>query len=372
MSKRESRLSTGLTNRDKRLATAVAMLDTPNSRGNTRFGELIPNGPGQGHPMKHPDEDRKNNKQCSSLQRSRSQCEVRDDGTSSGSNCLPRENRITIMERRPQTRSQGGRIETAGSEMSWAFGNSKFGTGVRRLQKHLHKDEAIPFSVMQDAVRMHREKGADCRTQLTESIFEATGQRPSNEVVEELAICCEGSDNFKFGSLAEALWQENLVRGKDETKYRKHSTPVKHFFHSKSGPGFYNDNVRPSVNVFGVKKGSSSVQYDLFTNQNRRQIVNSPVPHNISQAVAQTLHIVPDQHPVTSRPMDPYLSYITMKQGKRCGIRQRNLPINIITLQPHDKCFVNKEWQSVPTVSLAFSKLHTGHMQGAEWRNRVF
>lgn len=271
-----------------------------------------------------------------------------------------------------QTSLAGG---TPSTDMSWTVGGgTQFSRGVRKLQKELHRDHAMPFTVMQDTLMMQREAGADCKTQLKESLLEATGQQPPDEVVEELVSYCNGKDDFQFGELADALWQDDLVRSPGNTQFRTEVTPNKYFFNANSISGFYNDNVEPSVRMFGVKRASSSVKYDLFTNASRREIFNSPVPPEITKQVQDSVHMVPDQHPVTQRPMDPYLSYMTMKQGRRYGLMQRNLPINIITVQPleNQASGVDKEWKSLPTFSLAFSKLHTGHLKGMEWRNRVF
>jgi|SaaInl85LU_5_DNA_1037374.scaffolds.fasta_scaffold178955_2 hypothetical protein len=69
-----------------------------------------------------------------------------------------------------------------------------------------------------------------------------------------------------------------------------------------------------------VKKGYSSVRYDMFSNGPRdRSVILSQVEPRVLQAVESSMGFerLPSRHHVTMRPLDPYLSYLTVGQGRK-------------------------------------------------------
>ena len=96
---------------------------------------------------------------------------------------------------------------------------------------------------------------------------------------------------------------------------------MKYLFLVGSGAGCYNDNIEPNPSLFGVKKGSSSVRYSLFTNENvDLSTTFKLVPPDMMKAVDDDMKISVSHHPGTGRPLDSWLSYLAVSQGKKCGM----------------------------------------------------
>mmetsp|Transcript_1258 Transcript_1258/g.2087 ORF Transcript_1258/g.2087 Transcript_1258/m.2087 type:complete len:281 (+) Transcript_1258:61-903(+) len=249
---------------------------------------------------------------------------------------------------------------------------------LHTIQKLLHKDEAQPFQVLQQHVFNAQEDEAAATRQLEEGVFAATGHRPTSGCVDEMLSLMTGAEkesSLSYATLASSLWSDELVQYPRKPDPRKDKHHNRHLFLANSTSGFYNDNIAPKPSIYGLKKGSSSVRYDLFTNQNAGKLY-STVPKSIMDEVDRQLKIVASEHPKTKRPMDPLLSYLTISQGKRCIIDakatgSRELPIDIIKVKPR-KVEQSEEWSSLPRFSLSFSKLHLGQLKGAERKNCCF
>mmetsp|Transcript_45578 Transcript_45578/g.108293 ORF Transcript_45578/g.108293 Transcript_45578/m.108293 type:complete len:254 (+) Transcript_45578:3-764(+) len=247
---------------------------------------------------------------------------------------------------------------------------------MKEMQKRLHQNEG--FRTLQETLLEQTRGGGDSpKVQdpalLAAALEKATSLKPSPALLEEVAaIACQGGGTWSYSTLADSLWDDEIAGRPMTQALDKGGRPKKHLFLPLAATGFYNDNVEPRPSLFGIKKGSSSVRYNLFNNEYGKAL-NKTVAPELLAAVDRDMKVVPASHPTTLRPLDPVMAYLYLQQGKRCGDRgevHQEMPMDILKhTQRHSDAV---EWQSLPTYSFSFTKAQSGSFYGCERRNQLF
>jgi hypothetical protein len=160
---------------------------------------------------------------------------------------------------------------------------------------------------------------------------------PSDALIAELRHLARAAPGKQvdYKELLQVVWDENYLEVPKGGVKPGRGQYMKYLFLVGSSAGCYNDNIDPKPSLFGVKKGSSSVRYSLFTNDEVDQSTTFKlVPEHMMKAVDADMKVSVAQHPTTGRPLDPWLSYLAVSQGKRCSIR----PPDQVSAHPPRPC----------------------------------
>ena len=150
------------------------------------------------------------------------------------------------------------------------------------------------------------------------------GTEPSDALVKELRTLTKATpgQQVEYDQLLQVVWDDNYMSAHKVPTKPGRGNVLKYLYLVGSPAGCYNDNIEPKPSLFGVKKGSSSVRYSLFTNENvDMSSTFKLVPSEMIRAVDAGMKMCIAKHPVTGRPLDPVLSYLAVSQGKKCDMR---------------------------------------------------
>uniref|UniRef100_A0A7S4KZ12 Uncharacterized protein n=1 Tax=Guillardia theta TaxID=55529 RepID=A0A7S4KZ12_GUITH len=241
------------------------------------------------------------------------------------------------MSRTTLSEGRGGSVSRGGSRGSERGGESarggeaamkqegkhqpSLGTETRRkkrtqleleeLKQKLHDDEGRPFSRLQKHLLDKQEE--DEKLSLQQALLDATGMSLSEGAMEELGRL---SGTYRdYSKILNSLWDERMLHRQTEVEEKRKGpshAPRYLFFYNRPA-GFYNDNIEPSPHFYGVKKSSSSVRYNLFTNE-RTDMLAKTLPRSFVDRLDAEMKIVPANHPVTKRPLDPWLCHLSIGQ----------------------------------------------------------
>ena len=161
---------------------------------------------------------------------------------------------------------------------------------------------------------------------LKNALWTATGGTlsPSDALIQELRTLsrAEPGKQVDYKQVLQVIWDDKHVEVPMGGVKPGRENKMKYMFLVGSGAGCYNDNIEPQPSLFGVKKGSSSVRYSLFTNKDVDVSTTFKlVPADMMRAVDADMKMSVAQHPSTGRPLDPWLSYLAVSQGKKCDNR---------------------------------------------------
>jgi hypothetical protein len=180
--------------------------------------------------------------------------------------------------------------------------------------------KALVFDKQNDASR------ATVDEELKRAVAVATDNKvvPSDALVAELRQLSRArpGKQVDYKELLQVVWDEKLMEMPKRDVKPGRSEYLKYLFLVGNSAGCYNDNIEPKPSLFGVKKGSSSVRYSLFTNNDvDLSTTFKLVPEQMMKAVDDDMKVSVSYHPTTGRPLDPWLSYLAVTQGKKCDQR---------------------------------------------------
>lgn len=167
---------------------------------------------------------------------------------------------------------------------------------------------------------------------------------PSDALIQELRTLsrAEPGKQVDYKQVLQVIWDDKHVAVPMGRVKPGRENKMKYLFLVGSGAGCYNDNIEPQPSLFGVKKGSSSVRYSLFTNKDVDVSTTFKlVPADMMRAVDADMKMSVAQHPSTGRPLDPWLSYLAVSQGKKCDKRPPDqvCHVHASTLELIHSCF---------------------------------
>jgi hypothetical protein len=201
---------------------------------------------------------------------------------------------------------------------------------LTELQVKLMGDAGKPFAELQKALVFAPESGAGKGTgsnddKMKKAIAIATGDANpvSDDLIQELRSLTKTKPGkqIDYETMMQVVWDDKYLDLPKGSVKPGRGLFMKYLFLVGSGAGCYNDNLEPNPSLFGVKKGSSSVRYSLFTNENvDLSTTFKLVPPDMMKAVDADMKISVSHHPATGRPLDPWLSYLAVSQGKKCGM----------------------------------------------------
>jgi len=200
---------------------------------------------------------------------------------------------------------------------------------LKSLQTTLLSNEGRPLSALQKALvfdKQNDESRATVDEQLKRAVAVATDNTvvPSDALVAELRQLSRArpGKQVDYKELLQVVWDEKLMEMPKRDVKPGRGDYLKYLFLVGKGAGCYNDNIEPKPSLFGVKKGSSSVRYSLFTNNDvDLSTTFKLVPEQMMKAVDDDMKVSVSYHPTTGRPLDPWLSYLAVSQGKKCDQR---------------------------------------------------
>jgi hypothetical protein len=200
---------------------------------------------------------------------------------------------------------------------------------LKALQRTLLSNEGRPLSTLQKALVFDKQNDAS-RATVDEELKRAVAVATDNKVVPSDALVAElrqlsrarQGKQVDYKELLQVVWDENLMEMPKRDFKPGRSEYLKYLFLVGNSAGCYNDNIEPKPSLFGVKKGSSSVRYSLFTNNDvDLSTTFKLVPEQMMKAVDDDMKVSVSYHPTTGRPLDPWLSYLAVSQGKKCDQR---------------------------------------------------
>ena len=257
---------------------------------------------------------------------------------------------------------------------------------LKALQARLMADEGRPCSILQKELvysgwhhshggQHHSDENRDTDHdgRLKQAIMTATGHEPSRTLIKELRALshAEKGSQVDYDKLLEVVWDQEAFQSPQRVMAPGRGNVPKYLFLVGQGAGCYNDNIQPQPSLYGVKKGSSSVRYSLFTNEPVDLTSTFKlVPPPMMKAVDDSMKMMISQHPVTGRPLDPWMAYLAASQGKRCGMGPPDQRFDILKMT--QKTGQSREWDCLPNISFGkFTKMHKGQWHAAERRNLI-
>ena len=200
---------------------------------------------------------------------------------------------------------------------------------LKALQSTLLSNEGRPLSALQKALVFDKQNDAS-RATVDEELKRAVAVATDNKVVPSDALVAElrqlsrarPGKQVDYKELLQVVWDERLMEISKRDVKPGRGEYLKYLFLVGNSAGCYNDNIEPKPSLFGVKKGSSSVRYSLFTNNDVDMSTTFKlVPEQMMKAVDDNMKVSVSYHPTTGRPLDPWLSYLAVSQGKKCDQR---------------------------------------------------
>jgi len=181
---------------------------------------------------------------------------------------------------------------------------------------------------------------------LKNAIGAATDIKASDALVSELRGLAQAQpgQQIDYEQMLQVVWDDKYLQTPTGGVKPGRGNVMKYLFLGGCGAVCYSDSFEAQPTLFGVKRGSSSVRYSLFTNENvdmTRQL--KLVPADMIKVVDSDMKMSIARHPKTLRPLDPWLSYLAVSQGKKCDNRPHDQVCARGTtrgycLCPHSEC----------------------------------